>query len=278
MVLQQTKTIGMLTPEITNPYFPELIVAAEDEMRRQGYTSVLANVKESLPSSEAIAESLIDYGVDALLTACARPDDLFITRLRKAGVPVVLVNRAHPALTDSMVVPDYEAGGAMVARHLLALGHERIAYIAGPSRLEPSDARLRGHLRELSKAGADYSRIAHVEKLSIEAGHRAALELLQTGSPPTAIAVANDFCALGVLAALPELGMRAPDDVAVVGYDDIWVSSLPSIRLTSVTTHTARMGELAVRMAIDLIDRGAVSAEPIILEPELRIRQSTVAD
>ncbi len=184
------------------------------------------------------------------------------------------MNRPHPAFSDSYVVPDFTAGGALAARHLLALGHERIAYLAGPAGFGPSDLRLRGHLEALTAAGAAATPVAHLDEFTPAAARDATLGLLRAPNPPSAIAVVNDYCALGALAGVDDAGLRVPDDVAVLGYDDIWVADLPSIRLSSVSSHTPEMGRRATRMLLDQIAAGTVAAEPVLLAPELRVRRS----
>jgi LacI family transcriptional regulator len=272
LVLRRTGTIGLLTPELTNPYFPELVVAVDEECRSRGTTSILGSVDESLPSTEPAVQSLLDHGVDGLLVSGARPEDGYLATIRDSGVPVVLINRPHYAFQTAFVLPDFLAGGRLATRHLLDLGHRRIAYLAGPVGFAPSDLRLRGYLESLAEAGIDYTRVVHLDEFAPEAARVATLAMLRSPNPPTAIAVVNDYCALGSLAAVEDAGLRTPEDVAVLGYDDIWVADLPSIQLSSVSSHTPEMGQRGVRMLLSLIEGDASAAAPILLAPALRVR------
>lgn len=274
LVLRRTGTIGLLTPELTNPYFPELVVAVDKECRARGTTSILGSVDDSLPSTEPTVQSLLDHGVDGLLVSNARPEDSYLATIRDSGIPVVLINRPHPAFRTSFVLPDFLAGGRLATRHLLDLGHRRIAYLAGPVGFAPSDLRLRGYLEVIAEAGIDYTRVVHLDEFTQEAAGAATLAMLRSPNPPTAIAVVNDYCALGSLASIEGAGLRNPEDVAVLGYDDIWVAELPSIQLSSVSSQTPQMGQLGVRMLLSLIEGDTSAAAPTLLAPSLRVRRT----
>jgi LacI family transcriptional regulator len=264
--------IGLVVSDITNPAFPEIARAVEDEARRQGFLSILCTVDEKLPSTDEYIHILVDHGVDGLVVASAKPEDRYLVELRDRGTPVVLVNRKHPAFEDSFVVSDNQTGAALATHHLIRLGHERIAHIAGPPWVSVSAERARGYLDAIQEVGLDFVRLVQVENFSPEAGRQAVDEAMKGRRRPTAILAANDYSALGVLQGLLERDLRVPDDVAVFGYDDTWVASLPSVNLSTVSSRHEEMGRLGAGLVIELIRRGASSGAPVILDPELRIR------
>jgi LacI family transcriptional regulator len=271
LALRRTKTIGVIVSDIRNPFFPEIVHAVEAESREHGYLPILCDVEG--PASDQFAERLMDQGIDGLLAASAAGGDF--SRFRSAGLPVVLLNHRDPAFTHSYVIPDYRAGAALATRHLVELGHQRIAHIRGPLEVSASVARERGYLDALEAAGLDYARVAPVPDFSPESGREAVVKLMRSAQPPTGIFVVNDYCALGVLHGLSDVGARVPGDVAVVGYDDIWPAHLPSIALTTVSSGMHTMGTIGTRMLLRMISEGVTWAEPMTLEPQLVIRATS---
>jgi LacI family transcriptional regulator len=271
LALRSTRTIGVLISDIRNPFFPEIVYAVEREARRRGYLPILCDVEDARPDDHL--QRLLDQGVDGLLVASTATDQLL--ELRRSGPPIVLVNQGHPAFTDTFVLPDYRAGGALATAHLVGLGHQRIAHVRGPLEVHASVERERGYLEELDRAGLDFARSVPVPDFSPEAGRAAAHELMRLPEPPTGMFVVNDYCSLGVLHGLADAGLRVPEDVSVVGYDDIWPARLASIDLTTVSAQIAEMARAGTDMLVDLIESGRDRAEATVLPPELMVRGTT---
>lgn len=273
LVLQRTATIGVVISDIRNPFFPEIVFAVESEARKHGYLAILCDIEGSQQGDEV--RRLIDHGVDGVLVASMITSEL--RRLPTDELPIVLINEGHPAFEDSYVIPDYRAGAALATRHLAELGHDRIAHVRGPLSIYASVEREQGYLDELDTRGLEYVRSMPVPDFSPESGRTAAHKLMQLSAPPSAIFVVNDYCALGVLHGLADLGLRVPQDVAVVGYDDIWPARLPSISLTTVSSRIETMSTLGTRMLLDMIAAGSKRADPVVLEPELTVRSTSAA-
>jgi LacI family transcriptional regulator len=271
LALRRTATIGVVVADIRNPFFPEIVHAVEREAREHGYLPILCDIEGSRQGSEV--RRLVDHGVDGLLVASMLTSE--IDKLPIGDLPIVLINEGHPAFDDSYVIPDYRAGAALATRHLAELGHERIAHIRGPLAVYASAEREQGYLDELDAQGLEYVRSLPVPDFSPEAGRAGVHKLMGLKDPPTAVFVVNDYCALGVLHGLQDLGLAVPRDVAVVGYDDIWPARLPSIALTTVSSRIEAMSTVGTRMLLDMIATGELRADPVVLEPELAVRSTT---
>ena len=271
LAMRRTATIGVVVADIRNPFFPEIVHAVEREAREHGYLPILCDIEGSRQGIEV--RRLVDHGVDGLLVASMLTSEL--GKLPIGDLPIVLINEGHPAFTDSFVIPDYRAGAALATRHLAELGHERIAHVRGPLAVYASAEREQGYLDELEARGLEYVRSLPVPDFSPESGRAGVHKLMKLTDPPTAIFVVNDYCALGVLHGLADLGLRVPQDVAVVGYDDIWPARLPSIALTTVSSRIDTMSTVGTRMLLDMIASGDLRADPVILEPELTVRSTS---
>jgi LacI family transcriptional regulator len=271
LALRRTATIGVVVADIRNPFFPEIVFAVEREARERGYLPILCDIEGSRQGDEV--RRLVDHGVDGLLVASMMTSEL--GKLPIGDIPIVLINEGHQAFADSYVIPDYRAGAALATRHLAELGHERIAHVRGPIAIYASVEREQGYLDELDARGLEYVRSVPVPDFSPEAGRAGVHKLMKLKDPPTALFVVNDYCALGVLHGLADLGLRVPEDVAVVGYDDIWPAGLPSIALTTVSSRIDAMSTLGTQMLLDMIAGGVTSAEPVVLEPELIVRSTS---
>jgi DNA-binding LacI/PurR family transcriptional regulator len=271
---KKTNTVALIISDITNPFFSEIAQAVEDGAVARNYVALVSSVSEAIPSTRAAAYTLLDHGIDGLMIAAARPSDSYLAELQAQGIPVVVINRRADPFADPYIGTDCCAGGELVVRHLAQLGHTRIAHVAGPSAIAPNEQRVRGYFAGIAAAGLDYARIVHVPDHSPDAGRAAGAELLHDRTPPTAIFAVNDYCALGVIDAVEQAGLSVPDDVAVVGYDDTWIASLPGIQLTSVTSWMREMAETGVNLLLDLIEHNELYAPSVVKPPELRVRRT----
>ncbi len=272
--LQRTLTLGMIVPDIANPFFPPIIKGAEDTAHERGYTLILCNTAD-VPEREATyLRVLRERQVDGALIASTRMADATITTLRADGFPFVLVNRATRGSTDLAVTIDDRAAAGRAIAHLADLGHRRIAQVAGPQTTATGSERLIGARAELRARGLDASVVVEAEAWSESAGYRAARRLL-VSEPPTAIFGANDLIALGVLRAAREAGLRVPDDLSLVGFNDIGESAL--IDLTTVHVPQEEMGAAAARLLIAALEREPLPERRVVLSAHMVVRGSTAA-
>lgn len=270
-------TVGVLIPDIT-PLFPPVIRGADDVLHQHGYYSLVGYSDEDPGRAQWYLEHLLQRHVDGLVIAVARRTDPVLEGFASRGVPVVLVNRRTDDDRLPSVTVDGRPGITAVVRHLAGLGHTRIACIAPPQHSSTGHDRL-VQFRE----AADSLGLAPPPGLLVEAtgvtiaeGQRLSAELLERAEPPTAIVAANDTMALGCLDALRLRGLRCPDDISVVGFNDVPFAGRIAPALTTVRFDHYKMGETAAQILLGKI--GVIepaAAEHVSLPSELVVREST---
>ncbi len=277
--LNRTFTIGMLIPDLTNPLFPPIARGIEDRLARDGYALVLANTSDSEAKERAIVELIGKRRVDGLLLATAERTYPLLDELRESGVPVVLINRVPDNPPVSSVVGDDHAGIGLGVRHLVSLGHRRIAFVGGTRSVSTGLHRYQAFLSWMQSEGLDPdpSLIAIASWFRKKPGQESCGKLLDEGAKFTAIVAGNDLLALGCYAALRERGLSVPDDVSVVGYNDIPFSSEFAPPLTTIRIPHYEIGVEAAELILDAMAPEAASRPPVSLRlaPELIVREST---
>lgn len=275
--LQRTKTLGMLVPDITNPFFPPIIRGAEEAARERGYELVVVNTDDAPERETASLRLMRERQADGLLIATSRMADATVASVRRDRFPFVLVNRGSRVGADLSVEVDNERAAADVVAHLVSLGHRRIAHIAGPLGTTTGAERAEGYRDALRAQGIapDAALVAEASAYSEAAGHAAAERLLDLA--PTAIFAANDLLVLGALRAAREAGLVVPRDLSLVGVNDIPLVGLIDPPLTTVRVRQREMGQLAARMLIAVLEREPITRRHVLLETELIVRGSTAA-
>ncbi len=273
LTTQSTKNIGLLITDIANPFFPELVMGAEEYASKSGYTVLLGNTSESEEKETNYLDFFSRGPVDGIIISASRVSNEHIIMLAEEGLPIVVINRIleHPKI--SYVSTDMEKGGYLATMHLLRLGHSKIAFINGPKHSEVSQRRLEGYKKALKEAGIDYnSDLISFNVPVSESGYKEAIKLLCTGEAPTAIFTYNDVMAFGVIKAAKELGIKIPEELSVVGFDDIFFSSFTDPPLTTIKQFKEELGRMAVELLFKLMDG---ERESLLIEPELIIRNTT---
>lgn len=271
---RKTATIGVVVPRLTDTVMAMLYEALARACSRIQHFAVVATTDERPRADRAAAEALLQRRVDGLVLSTARDDDDFPEELRRRGVPYVLALRTDGKSLSS--VGDDELGGYLATRHLLDLGHRTIGLIAGPSYASTARGRQAGYRMALSEAGVSVqSRFIVESSFSIEAGVEATQLLMSQTGPPTAIFAVNDNIAVGALSAAHSLGLSVPDDLSLVGYNDIPIASrLP----TPLTTVRVPFDQIA-QAALDLLISPSTGDEPRVrvAPPTLIPRRSTAS-
>ncbi|MFC5326184.1 LacI family DNA-binding transcriptional regulator [Bradyrhizobium oligotrophicum] len=268
--------IGVLAPDIADPGFPPVLSGIADHLHAQGYATIVADVGTE-GSEQDLVDRLIAHGIDGLVLATVMLDDAIVTHCLDSALPVVLVNRLDRGARLPSVAGDDEGGMRLAVEHLVALGHKRIGHVAGPQEISTGARRRAGFEASLGDAGLA-SRNMPVETAPTytrAAGREAALRLLGRKPRPTAIVAANDLLALGVYDALAARGLACPDDVSVVGHNDMPFVDMVSPPLTTVRIAQHDMGEAAARLLLDRITDPAGTREHLVLPPTLIVRGST---
>jgi DNA-binding LacI/PurR family transcriptional regulator len=270
----------MVVPDLSNPFFGELLGAVERTAAERGYSLVASSSELDVALETRAVRTLRDRRVDALifLAGCEEPNPAF-GELVETDVPLVCVDEDMPYLPrqTSVLTVDNEAGGALAAHHLLDLGHRQLATITGPLGLPTARARAAGFRRGAAEAGSEpaTAHVRHGAAYTLQAGRDAARELLLSEPGVTGLFCANDLIAAGAYAAAREIGRRVPDDLSVVGFDDGFVAALLTPLLTTIRQPLARLGKEAAEVAIDLADGTRTTPARRTLPVELVVREST---
>ncbi|CUX70888.1 MULTISPECIES: LacI family DNA-binding transcriptional regulator [Agrobacterium] len=267
-----TMTIGVIVPRLTDTVMAMLYEAIVKACARTGRFAIVATTEDKPQADRLAAESLLNRGVDGLILSTARDDDSFPDELRERGVPFVLALRTDRHSLSA--VGDDRLGGYLATRHLLDLGHERIGLIAGPDYASSATGRVDGYRQALEEASiAIDPGLIIPSTFSIQSGAEAVTKLMALGNPPTAIFAVNDNTAIGALSALNKVGLSVPDDVSLVGYNDIPIVSHLS---TPLTTLRVPFDQIAAN-ALDLLTHTTAVRESKILvsAPTLIPRKST---
>ncbi|WP_446744561.1 LacI family DNA-binding transcriptional regulator [Silvibacterium acidisoli] len=276
--VKQTRMLGMVLPDITNPFFPEIIRGAEDSAFERGYFLVTANTDEQIGREKRIVAALRSYRVDGILLASAPGNDT--THIRNtiaSGLAVVCLDRPVAGVEADAVLLDNVRGGRECVRHLIQAGHRRIAVITGQMNSEIARERLKGYEDALHEGGIPIDPSLILEgDFKDESGYRLAKQSLSRQSRPTAFFVCNGVMTLGALKAFEELGVRCPDDVALATFDDLTADRHFHPHLTAVVQPSYEMGARAANVLMDRIE-GKVTGAPVAVRivPTLVIREST---
>ncbi|MGD8624172.1 MAG: LacI family DNA-binding transcriptional regulator [Anaerolineae bacterium] len=275
LATKRTGTLGLVVPDVANPFFSELARGAESIAYAAGYNVFLCNTEEDPARELRVLQSLEEKRIDGLVLCSSRLERDALRRAVSHFAAVVLVNRPLDEPGVSKVFVDDVAGGLAVTRHLLAAGHRRIGFLAGPAASFSGRRRLQGYRAALSEAGLTYRAewLRHGAP-SAEGGHRAARQLLADSSDLTALFCYNDLVAVGALQACAELDRRVPDDLAIVGFDDIPFAALVTPPLTTCRVPRHELGARAVRLLLDRFRGEADGDREVVLRPELVVRAS----
>lgn len=273
----RSRTIGLAVLDVGNPFFTELARGVEEAVSDRDHAVILCDSAESCEKEARNLRVLAEQRVRGVLITPVDEQMRHLGRLRDRGVAVVLLDHSAPGPDQCSVAVDDEAGGALATGHLLDRGATRIAFVTGPLSLRQCAERRRGAHRAMHAAGHPVRALTEVTvpEMNATGGATAAARILD-GDLPDAIFCANDLLALGVLRTLLQAGVRVPDDVAVIGYDDIEFSAASAVPLSSVRQPTRQLGRIATELLLDECDSPATHAhQQVMFSPELVAREST---
>jgi LacI family transcriptional regulator len=273
---RQTMTVGIVLPHIANPFFAHLAQAAEDVFGLEDYATVFGNSNNDAHKERRYLATFGDRGIDGLIVAIAAAADADEIRRLADYIPTVLVDRTVPDWQGDSVVGDNLMGMGLAVRHLFELGHERVALINGDRRLSTAREREEGFTTAAAAHNLAVTSIS-AGAFTFESGLEQANALLRMRDHPTAVCVGNDLLALGVLAGASALGCRVPDQLSVIGYDDIAYAGLAWPSLTTIRQLSSEMGTAAARLLLDRISGKSHDPCRIVTQPELIVRGSTAA-
>jgi LacI family transcriptional regulator len=270
-------TIGVVVPDLRNPLFPPIARGIEERLEPAGYTSLLANTDNDPEREQLSFDALRARQVDGYITASARRQHPLLEELAANSRPLVLVNRATDDAGLPSVVPDDSDGMRQAVEHVAALGHRRVAHLAGPFELSTGVHRHEGFVEGMQAAGLQVDRdLVVAGSLFTEAeGARQCRELIERGREFTAVLAGNDLLALGCIDALRDAGLDCPGDVSVVGFNDMDWSARFSPPLTTVRVPHHRLGIAAADLLLERLADPGASIRHVVLPVELVVRGST---
>ena len=277
--LGQSRTIGLIVPDITNPFFTDVTRGVEDVVSAAGGMVIICNSDDDPDKESRYVTLLAEQRVQGALVVPVSGSQAATARLRARGIPVVLLDSSGATDDISSVSVNDIAGGRIAVAHLLANGHRRSAFLgAGSDAPQAVDRTLGAHqaFRSAGRSPGDLQ-LLRTSGLNVDGGARAAVEMLQRKSRarPTAVACVNDLLALGLLHELIRSGVRVPDDIAIVGYDDISFAQAAAVPLSSVRQPRRHLGRRAAELLLDEC-AGSTGHDRVVFEPELVIRASSV--
>ncbi len=274
----RSHTLGLITADFSDFFFTEVIAGAEAEARRHGYFFMLGSTERNLQDEPEYIRLLTQRRVEGILFArpSTEPDHRHLINLIRKGTPVVTTSFEIPGEKLTVVDVDNVDGAQQAVNCLLASGHRHIAMISGPSGWKSVADRTRGYQIALKAAGIPFKAALIAEgDWTYDGGYRAAQELLARAKPFTSLFAQNDRMAIGAMRALREVGRRIPEDVSIVGYDDIPVAAYCDPPLTTVRQPMREVGVVATRLLIQTIEQPEMARrEDVLLKTELIQRDS----
>jgi LacI family transcriptional regulator len=280
LVMRRTKTLGLVMTSILNPFYTELAQGIEATAIELGYNIILCCTHSDVSIEKQYVSMLRSKGVDGILFTSAHINDPNILELAEEGFPIILVNRRTylPTVREKI---DYVGvnnilGGYMAVEHLIRLGHERIGIIGGSSESSVGFERFEGGKRALEAYRVEDMGGYFLEGDFLKgSGYQGGKRFIKMPNPPTAIFAANDYMAFGVYEAIADERLRVPEDIALVGFNDIEFTAMKGIELTTIGQKKYEMGAAAVKLLVERVEEEkAGPSREIVLEPELIIRKT----
>ena len=277
LISQKTQTIGIIVPDIVNPFFAPVVRGAESAARKAGYRVLLCNSEGDLRLEREYIEDLVAHRVEGLLLAPASDrSQSSIQSLLRGGFPLVLIDRALPDADCDLIVSDNAEGARRLIEHLIAIGHREIAHVSDAEDTSTGRERLRGYREALEAAGIPFQPEL-VIRTTVDriGGYRAAQEILARDPLPTAIFAVNNMTAVGTMEALRERSLSVPKDMGLVCFDDVEHLAVLSPILTVIDQPAETFGSLGVQLLLERMT-GKANSRPrrIILQTDLIVRQS----
>jgi LacI family transcriptional regulator len=273
---KRTHTLALVMTDITNPFFTQIARGVEDSASRLGYTVIYCNTDESEDKEDKYINILLQKQVDGILLVPACSNSKSVKLLHSNDIPVVLLDRTIPDVQTDLVRSDSEGGAYQLIKQLIEVGHNSIVTITGPQEVSTSSDRVSGYQRAMAEAGLENLARVYYGTYMQTSGYELAREASALNPPPTAIFGTNNFISIGVLKALRDIGLSVPEDVSVVGFDDLPPSLVVDPILTVASQPAYAMGAQATELLLKRISGELPEGnQEIILPTELIMRRSS---
>jgi LacI family transcriptional regulator len=273
---QATKVWGLIISDIGNPFFTSVVRGVEDAAHEAGYSLVLCNSDDDLDKEQRYIDIALAEQLAGVIISPASEPSTDVSALVDRGIPVVAVDRRVGRLDVDTVLVDNVSGARLATQHLMESGCRRIACITGPTRTTTAAERLQGFRQAHEAAGREVDEdLVVLENFKADGGYDGAQRLLGISTPPDGLFVANNLMTVGALEALMDAGVQIPDDMLLVGFDDIPWARLTRPRLTTVNQPMYDMGREAGRLLAARIGRDTSLPRTVVLPPDLQVRESS---
>ncbi|MGJ7921894.1 LacI family DNA-binding transcriptional regulator [Neobacillus sp. LXY-4] len=276
MKKKETNTIGIIVPDIKNPFFPLVVAGIEQKAREKGYYTILSSTNESPIVEEDIVKIFIERGVDGVIITTANENGDHIKLLQDQGIPIVAVDRVIKKFDIDTVLVDNVSGSYHAVQHLILQGHKRIAIICGPQNTTPGYERLLGYKKALEEYNLPIDETLIVQGDFMEgSGYKATQELYSLDKRPTAIFSSNNLMTIGSLKALMDLEWKLGEEVSFIGFDDVDIATFIKPRLSVVSRPMNTLGEMAFQLLYERMNfKENLPKREYLLSPVLKIRES----
>jgi LacI family transcriptional regulator len=271
-----TRTFALIIPDVSNPFFTDIVHGAEEVAWQQGYTVFLGNTHSSAEREKHYLYKFLGHSIDGLLIApSGHETKATLDDVKARGVPFVLVDATVQGVKSDMVIGDNFGGAVQLTEHLISLGHKRIAYIGGRPDISTAQDRERGYKKALTKHGLDVrADYIYSSRFSRQEGYDIAKSLVNLTTPPTAIFASNNALAVGVVEALRDMKLSVPQDVALVCFEDVEFASALNPFLTVMAQPAKEFGRIAATFLLERILHPELPMRSTVLPPSLIVRQS----
>ena len=274
--IKESRSIGLIIPDIENPFFPALVHGVEDAAQAEGYAVILCNTDGKSEEEEKYIKILLSKQVDGILFAGNLDFEQHREWLADITIPFVLLDRRMPNSPYSAVLTDNRLGAFMAVEHLIKLGKRHIAMVGAHAKSLTSEDRTIGYIDAHLAYECTYTeQLMYNGDFSFEGGYKAAETLINDGHLFDAVFAASDMMAIGVIECLTQHGRLVPDEIAVVGFDDIHLAAWYKPALTTINQPVYDMGKIGLRMLVDHITKKIAQSQEVLLVPQLVIRQSS---
>lgn len=274
---RNSKAVGLILPNIVNPFFCDLANAVEDIALKEGYVVILGSTKDNIKRESLYFDIFAERWIDGIILAGGTgEDEKYIQYIQDQDIPIVFIDREIEEHFTNSIGIDNEMAMYEATKYLLELGHKKIGFISGPLRVKVFAKRLKGYQRALESYGLKFEQSLLEESDETASGGRIATrKLLKRNKDMTAILASNDMMAIGSLKELNEANLRVPGDISLMGFDNIPLTSIITPSLTTVSQPSYEMGVEAMKLLLEIIQGKKKAKSKIILGTEIVIREST---
>jgi LacI family transcriptional regulator len=273
----KTHTVGVLVPDISNPYFMEIIRSVENVLSKENYNILVASSDEHPDKERKLLEVFFEKRVDGIILATSHlKDSEFMADFTNSDVPLVLVDRSIDGIQIDTIAEENESSSSELVKYLIAVGHRKIAIINGSAPISTVNERRLGFEKTLKEHGINVpDEYIQEGQFDVETGYLSGKRLLKMDNPPTAIFCCNNFIAIGLMMVINELKLSIPEDVSIVSFGELLLPELIRPKLTAIIQDPERIGRIAGRLLLDRLN-GNISeiAENITLQPHIRLGES----